>query len=357
LDGAYALCLPSNVKTRLYYHSVSLPLPTREEQDRIVAKIEALFAQSRTAREMLAAVPDLIDKFRQSVLAAAFRGKLVEHDPEDEPASVLLERIRVERRRRWEEDLHAQGKDPSHYKYKEPEPPDTSNLPELPEGWIWSTVEQTCQRIVDCLHSTPRFKESGYMCVDTNSIKPGQIVLDKVRFVDEVTFHKRNHRMIPQEDDVLFSREGALLGIAARVPANLEFCLGQRMMVFRLGEYVDAKYFENLLNSPLFRSQYLPKISGTASPHLNIGDIRTFAIPLAPLPEQHRIASRINSLFAQADALKTAVTVAHRRLEQVNQTILTRAFRGELVLPNPSDVSAVVEQTRVRNPRSDVASS
>jgi type I restriction enzyme S subunit len=245
-------------------YEIKLPLPPLPEQRRIVAKIEALFRQSRRGREALDAVPDLLAQFRQAVLAAAFRGDLTERDPDDEPASVLLERILAERRRKWEEDLHAQGKDPSRRKYKEPAPPDTSDLPELPEGWMWVTVEQACQRIVDCLHSTPKFKESGYICVDTNSIKPGRIVLDKVRYVDEPTFHERNRRMIPREDDVLFSREGALLGVAVRVPANLEFCLGQRMMIFRLGQHVDAKYYEGLLNSPLFRSQYLPKISGTA---------------------------------------------------------------------------------------------
>jgi type I restriction enzyme S subunit len=84
-----------------------LPLPPLNEQRRIVEKIEALTARSRKAREALAAIPELLDQFRQSVLAAAFRGDLTadwrEQNPDVEPAEALLERIRVERRKRWEE--------------------------------------------------------------------------------------------------------------------------------------------------------------------------------------------------------------------------------------------------------------
>jgi len=87
-------------------------LPPLPEQLRLSDKIERLFAESRTAREALAQVPALLKRFRQSVLAKAFRGELTERDSNDEPASVLLERIREERRRKWEKDLLTKGKDP-----------------------------------------------------------------------------------------------------------------------------------------------------------------------------------------------------------------------------------------------------
>jgi type I restriction enzyme S subunit len=122
-----------NLKTREYL-AQSLPLPPLPEQQRLVEKIERLLEQSRTAREALDSIPPLLKRFRQAVLAKAFRGELTERDPGDEPASVLLERVREERRRKWEEDLRAKGRDPRKAKYIEPDPPDTSALPELPEG-------------------------------------------------------------------------------------------------------------------------------------------------------------------------------------------------------------------------------
>jgi len=111
-----------------------------------VAKLESLQARSRRAREALEAVPPLLEKLRQSILAAAFRGDLTadwrEQHPDVEPASELLKRIRTERRKKWEQaefaKLKAKGKNPTDDKWKlkyvEPEPVDESELPELPEG-------------------------------------------------------------------------------------------------------------------------------------------------------------------------------------------------------------------------------
>src|SRR5258706_14963519 len=104
--------------------------------------------------------------------------------------------------------------------------------------------------------------------------------------------------MKPQNGDVIFSREGALLGIAVKVPEDLDFCLGQRMMAFRLNQSVNAKYYEIVLNSAVFYTQYRGKITGTASPHLNIEDIRGLAIPLASLQEQYSIVLEVERLLS-----------------------------------------------------------
>jgi type I restriction enzyme S subunit len=131
---AYGLGRP--VLSLKQIRELQLPVAPLNEQKRIVAKIEALQARSDAARQALNAIPPLLEKFRQSVLAAAFRGDLTrswrEAHPDAEPASELLKRIRAERRRRWEE---ANPKK----QYTEPEPVDASGLPELPEGWCWAS--------------------------------------------------------------------------------------------------------------------------------------------------------------------------------------------------------------------------
>ena len=93
----------------------------------------------------------------------------------------------------------------------EPSKPDVSGLVELPEGWVWASVEQTSEAIVGGT-STAEFKASGFACVDTNSIKVGKIVHEELRYVDEATFIDRNRRMKPQADDVLFSGERRVIG-------------------------------------------------------------------------------------------------------------------------------------------------
>ncbi|MBE9229683.1 restriction endonuclease subunit S [Phormidium sp. LEGE 05292] len=112
--------------------SAQIILPPLNEQKRIVAKIEALRERSRRAREALFEIPGLCDRFRQSVLAAAFRGDLTadwrEQNPDVEPASVFFEKI-------WNKRYYQQEK------HKKPELPDLEILPEIPSNWSWVTVE------------------------------------------------------------------------------------------------------------------------------------------------------------------------------------------------------------------------
>jgi len=136
-------------------------LPPLKEQKRIVAKIEELHDRHQTAKQALEAVPKLCDRFRQSVLAAAFRGDLTadwrEENPDVEPASVLLERIRSDRRKQWEqtelEKIKARGKDPQNHewkeKYKDFDDPDISEFSEISEGWVWTTIGHTA--LLSCM--------------------------------------------------------------------------------------------------------------------------------------------------------------------------------------------------------------
>jgi Type I restriction modification DNA specificity domain len=131
---------------------IEFPLPPLTEQQRIVVKIEALQERSLRAREALSEVEPLLEQFRQSVLAAAFRGDLTADwraaHPNVEPASELLQRIGAERRLCWEQaelaKYEAKGQKPPQNwkdKYKEPEPVDASSLPKLPNGWEWVRVK------------------------------------------------------------------------------------------------------------------------------------------------------------------------------------------------------------------------
>jgi type I restriction enzyme S subunit len=333
---------------------IAIPLPPLNEQRRIVEAIEAQFTRLDAGIAALKRLQANLKRYKASVLKAACEGELVPQDPDDEPAVELLARILEERRARWEDEqlakYEANGKQPPQGwqdKYKEPQPPDIDDLPELPEGWVWASVEDVCERIVDCLHSTPKFTEDGFICLDTNAIKPRQIVYERLRFVDEATFHERNRRMVPQADDVMFSREGALLGVGVRVPEDLEFCLGQRMMIFRLAEGMEPKYYEIVLNSLVFRNQYVGKIAGTASPHLNIADIRTLGIPLPPQNEQSEIVLKVDQMLSIVEAIEDVIEDNLKRAERLRQSILKEAFAGRLVPQDPSDEPASVLLERI----------
>ena len=147
---------------------VRVPLPPRAEQTRIVSAIESLQERSSRARDLLSEVGPLIGQLRQSVLRSAFSGQLTAKwrasNPVDEPASELLLRIRTERRERWEAEqlakYEAKGKQPPKNwqdKYKEPEPVDESELPELPEGWCWAALEELTHRVTYGITVRPKY--------------------------------------------------------------------------------------------------------------------------------------------------------------------------------------------------------
>jgi type I restriction enzyme S subunit len=310
-------------------YSLLITFPALPEQRRIVSKIERLFEQSRTAREALDGVPALLKRFRQSMLAAAFRGELTERAPSDEPASVLLERIRTERRRKWEEDLQAKGKDPKKAKYVEPEPPDTSDLPALPGGWVWTTLGSTFEVYTG---GTPARKRPDYWNGEVPWVSSGEVAFCRIKDTHEritqqgldnsnAKLHLPGTVLLAMIGEGRTRGQSAILDIAASNNQNVAAILCSLTSV--PPEYVFywlmARYDETRGGG-----------QGGAQPALNGARVKQVPLPLAPLAEQRRIVARVEALFAQADAVERAVESARRRAEKVDQAILARAFRGEL---------------------------
>ena len=203
------------------------------------------------------------------------------------------------------------------------------NLPELPNGWAYITLEEISEKIVDCLHSTPKFTEKGKYCIDTTCIEPGKILFNKIRFVSDEVYKERVRRLVPQVGDVLFAREGTI-GTALVVPSNIELCLGQRMMMFRPASCIVSGYYMWALSAPMFEEQWKPKVTGTTAPHVNIRDLRGMFVPLAPLKEQHRILLKIEELFTQLDAGVDLLKKLKVKLKRYRQAVLKAAVEGKL---------------------------
>jgi type I restriction enzyme S subunit len=333
-----------------------IPLPPLGEQRRIVAKIEALFAQSRRGREALEAVPGLLARFRQAVLAAAFRGELTGRDPNAEPASVLLERTRAERHRKWEESLRAQGKDPSRRKYKEPALPDMSDLPQLPEGWVWATAGMLAADEPYSFTDGPfgsNLKTADYVSAGVRVIRLQNLGVTKFRdqdkaFVSEEKFEAlRKHEA--RAGDVVIAALADPVGRACLVPEGLGSALVKADCI-RLRVHPElalGKYVMFALNTPDHFKRAEALAHGVGRLRANLNNIKSFVVPLAPLGEQRCIVARIEALFAQADILEAQVEACRRRLEQVDQAVLARAFRSELVPQDPNDEPTSVLLERV----------
>lgn len=277
------------------------------EQRRIVAKLEKLLQKVNACTERLDKIPAILKRFRQSVLAAACSGRLTEDD-----------------------DLR---KDPQYIEKD-------NDLDALPHAWHWVKLEDVCDRIVDCPHSTPKWSDKGRLCVRTTNFKPGLLYLNVKHFVSEATFIERIKRLRPKSGDVLYSREGGILGVACIIPPGVDLCLGQRMMLFRLGnDYVNTLLM-HWLNSPVILNRVKELTGGSASPHINVQDIKKFPIPVPPFNEQKEIVRRVEALFKIADQIEERYKKARTYVDKLTQSILAKAFRGELVPQDPNDEPA-----------------
>jgi len=156
--------------------------------------------------------------------------------------------------------------------------------------------------------------------------------LSEVRFVSPQTYRERVARLEPRPGDVVYSREGGILGIACVIPEGLRACLGQRMMIMRCrSDAMRPGFLCHVLNSPVILEGVRELTSGTASPHLNVGDIKQFPVPIPTLREQGEVLRRGDALLQLTDTLEKQLSSASARVGTLGQAILAKAFRGELV--------------------------
>jgi len=326
-------------------------LPPIPEQRRIVAKLEALQTRSRRARAALDAVPPLLEKLRQSILAAAFRGDLTKDwrakNKKVEPAEKLLARIRVERRKKWEEaelaKMTAKGKVPKDdgwkAKYKEPEPVDTAGLPELPVGWCWASVEEVSILVTDGDHNPPKRVSAGIPHLTAKNIKHHAITFDGCSFVTEEGFEQTKQRYEPLANDLIITCVGTL-GQTAIVPEGVVFSADRNLAAIRLVRGLTPRFMILWLDS-MWVQQHLGIVSGsTAQPHLYLNDLRALAVPIAPASEQEALISAVSAALDRASRTLGTTNGMVEKLGGLDRALLAKAFRGELVPQDPNDEPA-----------------
>lgn len=348
--------------------SAHIPLPPLNEQRRIVTKIEELTAHSKRAREALEDVPKLIDQFRQSVLAAAFRGDLTaewrKQNPDVEPASELLERIRDEHLEEYqaaikkaEQDGLNKPKKPSILSCNEQENP-YSCLSNLPSGWIFIRLDLALPP--GCIFDGPfgsHLKTSDYVDSGVRVIRLENI--SSLNFIDEkksfITLQKyeflKKHSVYT--GDLIFSSfvaDGVRVCIlpVLEEPAIAKadcFCLRPDLKL------IDKEYLAFLLSSPQFFVQLQKLAHGATRLRVNTKQLRNAFIPLCSLREQRKIVQIVQRTFLVIDKLAKGYGDDVSKLNQLDQSILAKAFRGELVPQDPDDEPASVLLERIRGER------
>lgn len=341
-------------------------IPPLNEQKRIVAKIDALTEKSRRAREALEEVPKLLEKLRQSILAGAFRGDLTKEwrkqNPNVEPAEKLLERIRTERRSRWEqaelEKMRAKGKEPNNdkwkAKYKEPKPVDTEGLPELPEGWCWANLDALVSKVGS--GATPRGGQSAYQSSGTPLIRSMNVHFGKFKYENLAFLSLAQAQALAgavvECDDVLLNITGASIGRVLCAPPDMDGArVNQHVAIIRPVGGVESGYLAAFIESPVQQRLISENESGATRQALTKSKIQAFRVPLPPIEEQKELVRALERWRKKASGAGLAASSGIASMRPLRSSILTKAFRGELVPQDPNDEPASVLLERIRAER------
>ena len=331
-----------------------IPLPPLLEQHRIVAEIETQFTRLDASVAALRRARANLKRYRASVLKAACEGRLVpieadlarSEDRDYEPAGVLLERILSERRARWESQEKRRGK------YYEPSAPDTSALPQLPEGWVWATVEQL-------ILGTPQ----------NGLYKPKTDYGDGIpilRIDDFQDYYLKDRESLlclkatPEEVATYGLRQGQLVINRVNSPAHLVKCLvvpgnllpavfESNMMRMTTGNLVETLLVAYYLRSPIGRGLLISNAKWAVNQaSINQTDVCNVPVPLPPLAEQRRIVAEVERRLSVIQQAEATVEASLARAERLRQSILKQAFSGKLVPQDPGDepASALLERIR-----------
>jgi type I restriction enzyme S subunit len=342
--------------------SFELPLPPFGEQRRIVSKIEELFSDLDAGVAALKRAKANLKRYRASVLKSAVEGKLTEQwrakHPAKEPASALLARILLERRQKWEADqlakfAAAKKEPPKNWrdKYVEPIPPDTTELPELPEGWCWASVEQTSE-VQGGIQKQPKRAPgaNSFPFLRVANVHRNQLELDEIHRIE--LFGNEIERLRLQTGDLLVVEGNGSkteIGRSAIWTGEIEDCVHQNHIIrvrFLAGS---SRYLNSYWNSPSGNGRVMEQAASTSGLYtLSVTKVCSLPVPLAPIVEQEQIVAEVEERLSVISAAEIEISNSLLRAARLRQSILKRAFEGKLVPQDPKDepASALLERLR-----------
>ena len=270
--------------------NILFPLPPLAEQRRIVEKIEELLALVDDLETNKTDLQSYIKQAKSKVLEMAVRGELVPQNPEDEPASVLLERIKKEQK-----SSKSKGKNTEHNTHYEEE-----LLFDIPENWAWCRLGEVCDFENGFAFSSDNYCSQGVPLIRISNIQNSKIDLKDVVFVDKIV----DEKFIVEKGDLLIAMSGATTGKMGNYTFEEKAYLNQRVGNIRIKaeSILYPKYRDFFM---LTKSNDVLKMAyGGAQPNISGKMIESLLLPLPPLEEQHRIVEKIEHIFAVLEELE-----------------------------------------------------
>lgn len=327
------------------FYGFEFPLPPEPEQHRIVAKIEELFSKLDAGVNELKQAKNQLKRYRQSVLKSAVEGRLTadwrkEHNPE--PADKLLERIQAER-------MEKLGS-----KYKAPEPVDTTDLPELPEGWVWSRIGDLSNKIHYGYTASSSNEPIGPKMLRITDIQNRMVNWDTVPYCEINQNDISKYNLI--EGDLVFARTGATVGKSFLIKDDVpESVFASYLIRIILSEHIDNKYIYNFFQSLQYWKQIVEGQLGIGQPNVNATKLSELIIPIPPIEEQAKISEELEYTFSILDESERIIGTELKRAISLRQSILKKAFEGKLVPQDPNDEPASELLERIKAEKMELA--
>lgn len=299
-----------------------IPVPPRARQDQIVHLIESTLDALGTPSNRLAALPALLKKFRQSVLAAACSGQLTAdwRADNDEPrgGSILIE------------DCQARAERKLGKKAITVELELDIELPDLPDSWMWAPLGNVTLKVGDVDHRMPKQHDGGIPYISTKDFTQRSISFERAKRISQADFDQLSKKIRPNCGDILISRYGTV-GEVRLVETDQPHQVSYSVAIVNCHEldYL-SRWLAFSLSSPTPREFMRKHTRATSQPDLGLQHIRIIPVPIAPKNEQVEIMRRVGSLFALADSIESRLAEATAQVERTTQAILAKAFRGEL---------------------------
>lgn len=343
-----------------------LILPPLAEQARIVAKLEELLSDLDAGVAELKAAQKKLAQYRQALLKAAVEGALTAewrtHNPPRETGAQLLDRILRERRQRWEQKQLAkfkeQGKTPPkgwQVKYPEPVQPDTTDLPGLPEGWVWATVDQ-CSLDETAITDGPfgsnlkssHYQDAGPRVIRLQNIGDG-VFVDAYAHISNAHYEQLIKHSV-ETNDLVVAMLGEVLPRSCIIPEGVYPAIVKADCArVRLNhDVIKPSLMNALLNSKPTRDRVAGLVKGIGRPRINLGHIRAIPVPICSQNEQQAIELALAEAVHAMNEQSTAIELSLKQSTAQRKNILKAAFSGQLVPQDPNDEPASVLLERIR---------
>ncbi len=349
----------------------AFPLPPTREQERIVAKLDASLSRVAAGEVAARRALDRLQRYRAAVLHDAVTGELTRDWRKThkigETGAKLLKRLLQERRTHWEEaelkHLHAAGRSPKDdnwkKRYSEPVVPDTTDLPKLPNGWVWASMDQLAAHEPRSITDGPfgshlkssHYTDSGPRVVRLQNIGDGEFIDEKAHISRKHYEFLKEHAIYP--GDLAIRALGTPAPRACRIPNNIGLAIVKAdcIRVKVADDSIESGYVLFALNSPPTQHRTEKKIHGLGRPRLNLSEIKAIPLPLPSQAEQGQIAHEVERLLVAADRLATKLNRQLEGARATRQSLLSEAFAGKLVPQDPKDEPISVLLDRIQAAR------